>query len=202
MISNGTHKVDSGTWGQEELNITYSQQSNVLGFIQYNLTVNVNFDIHPTSSLVNLTVSDTTKPTISLSATATNFTVGTISQFLQWSIVDFDPNNLTLFRNNTVIKQKKWTSGTKYTHSLSNLGVGTYNFWINATDGSGNFNSENITISVTGDIISTTSSTTNELIANVPFLITSNILLLILAIIASAIIMIYICKRLFQKRKA
>jgi hypothetical protein len=106
------------------------------------------------SDAVDVTVVDTTAPTISSPADV-EFQQGTTGHSIVWSCSDFYPDSYRIYINGVVNKTADWDSAD-ISVVLDNLVQGTYNLTVVVYDTSGNSASDTVMVSVTPAGLSST----------------------------------------------
>jgi len=134
---------------------------------EYNITVII-WDVagNSNSHTVYTTIVDTTDPTVS-HPDDISFVVGTTGQSITWSGNDLLTWNYSVYRDTVQIMSNQWNSSSEsITVDLDDLAVGEYTFTLTLWDTSGNSVTDTVIVTVTEEIITTTSSSTTSTTTN------------------------------------
>lgn len=71
-----------------------------------------------------------------------------LEEYINWTLIDQNPKNFTLFQNDELISFGEWTSGDSIYYPLNGLSLGYYNFTILVTDVAGNRMKDEIHVTV------------------------------------------------------
>ncbi|MHA1735394.1 MAG: PKD domain-containing protein, partial [Candidatus Thorarchaeota archaeon] len=89
-----------------------------------------------------------------------SYVEGTVGHWINWSASDLDPASYSVTRNGTLVTSGTW-DGSDIDVNVDALAVGTYIFAINVSDGSGNFATDSVTVTVTETPTTTSTGTTS-----------------------------------------
>ncbi|MHA1868394.1 MAG: hypothetical protein ACTSVB_00120, partial [Candidatus Heimdallarchaeaceae archaeon] len=90
------------------------------------------------------------------------FEEGSTGYTLTWVVTDTNPSTYTIYSNGTVVSSGSWLSDQAISYSVDDLGIGTHNITIVATDSTG----LSATDSVTVTILSSTNNNNNNTTKN------------------------------------
>ncbi|MCH8906308.1 MAG: hypothetical protein IH840_04385 [Candidatus Heimdallarchaeota archaeon] len=137
--------VDTGSWASN-IPITWNIENLTLGVYNFTLTV---FDEAGNSIIDSITIEiqDTLVPEIK-SQHVLVVEENSSGNTLIWELNDVDPNQYTVFLDGLQIEQGLWSDGELITFNTDGLSIGTYNYSILVSDGSGNTAQDTIFVSV------------------------------------------------------
>ena len=97
---------------------------------------------------VTVTVVDTTASTITSAPADASYEYGTSSYVLSWTATDLDPATYTVYVDDVQQVSGSWSSGVAVPYDAGGLALGTHNITIVFYDGSGNFATDEVTVTV------------------------------------------------------
>lgn len=164
-------QIVTDSWNGSTIGINVDGLS--VGTYNYTLIVYDTSDLSA-SDTVLVTVIDTTAPIIN-HPDDIQYVVESMSQTINWTVSDLNPNSYEIYRNESIVASDIWSSGN-INYDVGNLAVGSYNFTILVFDTSDNEASDTVfvtitssdttitdtTITTTTSFSSPTTSTTNE----------------------------------------
>ncbi|MHA2279113.1 MAG: beta strand repeat-containing protein, partial [Candidatus Kariarchaeaceae archaeon] len=137
--------VDNGNW---DSGVTISYNVDGFGNGNYNFTILfTDLSGNSVTDTVILTVVDGTNLSVS-SLADTQYLEGTTGNTLDWTGVDDQPNNYTIFQNGSQVDTSSWLSGVPISYNMDGLSQGVYNFTIIIYDDSMNSVSDIVIVTV------------------------------------------------------
>ncbi|MBD3159197.1 MAG: hypothetical protein GF309_10450 [Candidatus Lokiarchaeota archaeon] len=126
----------------------------------YSLAITVIDEIGETASdMVEVTVVDTTKPTID-GPSDMEFVKGETGNVVNWSISDLRPAAWELFINGTSNQTGTWSDGDELSFNVDNFEVGSHHLVLTVHDESGNYAIDVVIVTVLAESAVTTTTTT------------------------------------------
>ncbi|MHA1653374.1 MAG: DUF4350 domain-containing protein [Candidatus Thorarchaeota archaeon] len=155
-VVHGSTTLTNGTWSGGPITVNIDG----FGIGTFALDIEVR-DLYgqTATDTVLVTVEDTTKPLLS-SPDDLSYVEGTVGHWINWSASDLDPASYSVTRNGTPVTSGTW-DGSDIDVNVDALAVGTYIFAINVSDGSGNFATDSVTVTVTETPTTTSTGTTS-----------------------------------------
>jgi hypothetical protein len=135
--------IDSGVWDGSDVVVSLTG----LTIGEYNFTVVVS-DTSGNSAqdTTFVTITDDTTPSID-NPIDIEYSLGSTGNTIVWNVSDTNPDTFTIYRNEIIIRAGTWT-GAPIIESIDGLAIGVYNFTILVNDTSGNWISDEVTVSV------------------------------------------------------
>lgn len=129
----------NGSWSNQTAIVIDIDSINLtLGIHNFTITINDTLNFNA-SDTVLITVQDTTSPVLNSPTDITYEDGDFISERnITWIATDLEPNNYTIYKNDTINETGSWLSNVNISISVNGLAVGTWNFTIQVNDTSGN----------------------------------------------------------------
>ncbi len=143
---------DEGIWISGMVNFTVDGLP--LGEHTFTLHVNDSAGLESTDS-VSVTVVDTIKPVLS-DESDIGYESGTKGHWINWSAFDLYPASFEIIRNGTVVEWGLWLS-SDIKHNTDYLRLGIYNLTLRVIDEGGNWESDQVIVTVLDTILPTIS---------------------------------------------
>ena len=155
LYLNGTQN-DTNSWSSGSP-LVFSVDGLSKGVYNYTIVL-TDTSLNEVQNTIIVSVVDQTKPTITSSASDSQYSEGTTGHTISWTANDTYATNYQLWRNGLPLPLKGWTALVPTSDSIDGLAKGTYNFTIVFYDSSGNTRTDTAFITV----VDTTNPTINQ----------------------------------------
>ncbi len=127
----------------------YNWTPSLIGVIEYTIFANDTIDGYWNFLNNSITVQDITPPNLLAGAPDITLELGAVAGYtLEWDWNDLFPNEYNITLIGTYLADGTWSVGTNITYTLPALGIGTYEYMCGVNDTSGNWVSDNVTVTV------------------------------------------------------